>query len=111
MTTATFALLALSTLIFVGAASSGKAWALSSNNVAWLALTLALYTIGNLIMLRLIRDVGMSIALSLSAVIQLVAVNVVALSFFGERLSAIQTAGIVLAILSVAMITLGSARG
>jgi small multidrug resistance pump len=87
MTPFSLALLASSTMIFVGAASSAKAWALSANSVAWLALTLVLYTAGNLIMLRLIRDVGMSVALSLSAVVQLVAVNVVALAFFGERVS------------------------
>lgn len=99
-------LLVASTLIFIGAASSAKAWALSSNSFAWLAFTLALYTIGNLIMLRLIRDIGMAVALSLSAVIQLIAVNVVALAFFGERVSPVQAAGLVLAVVAVAMITL-----
>lgn len=111
MRPATVALLASSTIIFVGAASSAKAWALSANSVLWLSLTLALYTAGNLIMLRLIRDVGMSVALSLSAVVQLVAVNVVALAFFGERVSTVQAAGIALAIVAVAMITLSPTRG
>jgi small multidrug resistance pump len=100
-------LLAASTIVFVSAASAAKAWALSANSWAWLALTLVLYTVGNLIMLRLIRDVGMGAALSLSAIVQLVAVNVVALAIFGERVSAVQGAGIVLAIAAVAMITLG----
>ena len=104
------ALLAVSTVIFVSAASSAKAWALSANNIGWLALTLVLYTAGNLIMLRLIRDIGMGVALSLSAVVQLVAVNIVALAFFGERVSAVQAAGLLLAIVAVAMITLGPAR-
>jgi multidrug transporter EmrE-like cation transporter len=104
------AMLAASTLIFVSAASSAKAWALSANNIGWLALTLALYTAGNLIMMRLIRDVGMSVALSLSAVVQLVAVNVVALAVFGERVSSVQAVGLLLAIVAVAMITLGPSR-
>lgn len=103
-------MLAASTLIFVSAASSAKAWALSANNIGWLALTLALYTAGNLIMMRLIRDVGMSVALSLSAVVQLVAVNVVALAVFGERVSSVQAVGLLLAIVAVAMITLGPSR-
>jgi small multidrug resistance pump len=103
-------LLATSTIVFVGAASAAKAWALSANSWAWLAMTLVLYTVGNLIMLRLIRDVGMGAALSLSAIVQLVAVNVVALAFFGERVSAVHGAGIVLAIVAVAMITLGPAK-
>ncbi|MHB2265633.1 hypothetical protein [Aliihoeflea sp. PC F10.4] len=106
MTLSSFALLATSIMIFVGAASSAKAWALSANSIAWLALTLALYTIGNLIMLRLIRDVGMGVALSLSAVVQLVAVNVVAIAFFGERVTPVQMAGLVLAVIAVALITL-----
>jgi multidrug transporter EmrE-like cation transporter len=104
-------LLVSSTAIFVGAASSAKTWALSANSTAWLALTLALYTIGNLIMLRLIRDVGMGVALSLSAVVQLVAVNVVAFAIFGEKVSAAQATGLVLAIIAVAMIMLLPARG
>ncbi len=41
-------------------------------------------------MLRLVREFGMSVSFSLSAVIQLVAVNVVALVFFGERVKALQ---------------------
>ena len=70
-------------------------------------LTLVLYSLGNLVMLRLVREFGMSVSFSLSAVIQLVAVNVVALVFFGERVNALQATGIVLAIASVVLITLG----
>ncbi len=111
MTPVSAALLVTSTIAFICAASSAKAWALSENSLSWLALTLGLYTLGNLIMLRLIRDVGMGLALSLSAVVQLVAVNVVALAFFGERVSPVQAAGLVLAVVAVAMITLGPAKG
>lgn len=111
MTLSSALLLATSTAVFVSAASSAKAWALSANSTAWLALTLALYTLGNLIMLRLIRDVGMGVALSLSAVIQLVAVNLVAMAFFGERLTGLQSTGIVLAIIAVALITLAPGPG
>jgi glucose uptake protein GlcU len=100
--------LAVSTVIFLLAATSAKSWALQPG-VGKLVLTLALYTVGNLIMLRLIREFGMATAFSLSAVIQLVAVNVVALAYFGERLGAIQGAGVALAILAVALITLGPA--
>ena len=110
MTPTTALLLGSSTVIFVGAASSAKVWALSANSTGWLVLTLALYTIGNLIMLRLIRDVGMGVALSLSAVVQLIAVNVVALVFFAERVSAVQAAGLALAVIAVAMISLAPVR-
>lgn len=98
--------LGLSTVIFLLAATAAKAWALAPSN--WrLVLVLALYTVGNLIMLRLIRDFGMGVALSLSAVIQLVAVNVVAFAWFGERVDAYQAVGIFIAIVAVALITFG----
>ena len=72
------AYLGLSTLIFLFAASAAKAWTLTPT--MWrLALVLALYSLGNLVMLRLIRDFGMGVALSLSGVIQLLAVNAIAL--------------------------------
>jgi glucose uptake protein GlcU len=67
-----------------------------------------LYSLGNLVMLKLIRDFGMSVSLSLSAVIQLVAVNAIALFFFGEKLNALQASGVGLAIVAVALVTLGS---
>ena len=43
--------------LFIIAASSAKAWALSPSALR-LLLTLALYTAGNLLMLRLIRKLG-----------------------------------------------------
>lgn len=98
--------LGVSTVIFLLAATAAKHWALAPS-LGKILITLALYTLGNLIMLKLIRDFGMSISLSLSAVIQLVAVNAVALAFFGERLTAIQGVGVALAIVAVALVTLG----
>lgn len=56
MTLTSALLLATSTAIFVGAASAAKSWAMSANSSAWLVLTLILYTLGNVIMLRLIRE-------------------------------------------------------
>ena len=98
--------LGLSTVIFVLAASAAKTWTLAPSH--WrLALVLALYTLGNLIMLRLIREFGMGIALSLSAVIQLVAVNLVALVWFGEKLDPYQTVGVMAAVIAIALITVG----
>ncbi len=98
--------LGLSTIIFLIAATVAKQWALAPS-MGKLLLTLALYSAGNLIMLRLVREFGMSTSFSLSAVIQLVAVNLIALVWFGEKLATIQTAGILLAIVSVVLITIG----
>ena len=51
----------------------------------------------------------LSAAFSLTAVIQLVAINAVAILAFGERLGRIEAVGVALAIVSVALITLGPA--
>jgi hypothetical protein len=98
--------LGLSTVVFLLAATVAKYWALAPS-FSKLALTLALYCLGNLIMLRLIREFGMGISLSLSGILQLVAVNVIALAFFGERLNLLQAVGLVLAVVAVALVTLG----
>ena len=105
-----FVQLAFSTVIFLLAATVAKSWALAPG-MGKLVLTLLLYSAGNMVMLRLVREFGMASAFSLSAVIQLVAVNVIALSWFGERLSVMQGSGIALAILAVGLITLGPALG
>ena len=102
--------LGFATVIFLLAATVAKQWALAPG-LGKIVLALALYSLGNLIMLRLVRDFGMAIAFSLSAVIQLVAVNLIALAYFGERLGMVQGAGIALAVAAVAMITLGPAAG
>jgi hypothetical protein len=102
--------LGISTVIFLLAAAAAKWWGLSPT-IGKLVLTLVLYSAGNLIMLRLVREFGMASAFSLSAVIQLVAVNVIALAWFGERLSLMQGSGIVLAIVAVGLITLGPSVG
>ena len=101
-----FLQLGVSTLIFLGAATMAKQWALAPG-LGKLAFTLLLYSAGNLIMLRLVREFGMASSFSLSAVIQLVAVNLIALVVFGEKLAPIQSLGVVLAIVAVTLITLG----
>lgn len=98
--------LGISTVIFLLAATAAKQWGLAPS-LGKIVVTLALYSLGNLIMLRLIREFGMSVSFSLSAVIQLVSVNAVALVFFGERVNALQATGIVLAVAAVALIMLG----
>ena len=102
--------LAAACAIFIAAASVAKNWALSPAP-ALVALTLLLYAAGNLLMLRLIRSVGMATAFSLSSVLQLVAVNLVAILFYGERVGLAEGAGLVLAVLAVALISLGPRFG
>lgn len=59
-------------------------------------------------MLRLVREFGMARAFSLSAIIQLAAVNIIAMGVFGERLPPTQLTVITLAIFAVGLITSGS---
>ncbi|MDP3896821.1 MAG: hypothetical protein Q8Q62_09100 [Mesorhizobium sp.] len=98
--------LGVSTVIFLAAATMAKQWALAPG-LGKLVVTLALYSLGNLIMLRLVREFGMASSFSLSAVIQLVAVNLIALAVFGEKLAPIQSVGVALAIVAVVLITMG----
>jgi len=98
--------LGIATVIFLLAATVAKHWAVAPH-IGKVVLALALYSLGNLIMLRLVRDFGMATAFSLSAIIQLVAVNLIAIVYFGERLGYVQGAGVVLAVVAVAMITMG----
>jgi hypothetical protein len=100
--------LGISTTIFLIAAAVAKSWALSPG-IGKLLLTLLLYSAGNLIMLRLVREFGMASAFSLSAVIQLVAVNVIALAWFGEKVGLVQGSGILLAMVAVCLIIFGPA--
>ncbi len=74
--------------------------------VATLLLALALYTVGNLMMVRVMRFGGMAVAISLSAILQLVMANLLAIFGFGERPSMTQMAGIVLGVIAVALIIL-----
>lgn len=73
---------------------------------------LILYTLGNLMMLRLMREAGMTTAISLSAVLQLVLAAGVGLIVFHERPAPLQLAGIALGVVSVGLIlwSTGGAR-
>lgn len=99
-----FVQLCVATAIFIGAASSAKAWSVSPSG-GRLLFTLTLYVVGNLIMMRLLRQVGMGTAFSLTGVLQVVAVNLVAIFVFGERIGLMEGTGIVLAIIGVLLIT------
>ena len=75
------------------------------NSKIWvLLIALCLYTLGNLMMVRLMRESGMAVAISLSAVLQLVLASAVGLTLFGERPTVLQMAGIALGVLAVALI-------
>ena len=101
--------LGAATLAFLIAAALLRSYVETARLPAVLG-ALTLYTAGNLMMVRLMRDGGMAVAISVSAILQLVLANLVAMSVFGERPSATQAAGIALGVLAVALI-LWPARG
>ncbi len=80
-------------------------------STAVLILALALYTAGNLVMVRLMRESGMAVAVTVSAIIQLLMANLVALLLFGERPAATQLAGIALGIVAMALVLLPGRTG
>jgi multidrug transporter EmrE-like cation transporter len=110
MTVPAFLQLCVATAIFIGAASSAKAWSMSPS-FGRVILTLALYVLGNLLVMRLLRQIGMATAFSITAVLQLVAVNLVAIFVFGEKVGLAEGTGIVLAIAGVALITFAPYMG
>ncbi|MEP3439506.1 MAG: hypothetical protein ABJN75_22370 [Hoeflea sp.] len=90
-------------VIFMAAASSLRVY-VDRPSVWLLALAIGLYTAGNLMMVRVMRESGLAVAMSLSAVLQLVLINLIGLMIFGERPSTMQVGGITLGIVAVTMI-------
>lgn len=89
--------------IFLVAASSLRVY-VDRPSVWLLVLAIGLYTAGNLMMVRVMRESGLAVAMSLSAVLQLVLINLVGLMIFGERPTNMQFGGITLGIIAVTMI-------
>ena len=91
--------------IFIGGATASRAY-ITNNNMLVLILSLALYCVGNLMMVRLMREGGLGLAISASSIAQLVVVNVIAFIVFGERLSLQQLAGVGLGIVAMILMLL-----
>lgn len=88
---------------FIAANSVLRAYA-TSGHVLTLIGALGFFLIGNLMMVRLMRESGLALAVSISSVVQLVALALIGVLWFGERLTGLQMAGVVLGIVAVAMI-------
>lgn len=90
-------------VIFMAAASSLRVY-VDRPSVWLLVVAIGLYTAGNLMMVRVMRESGLAVAMSLSAVLQLVLINVIGLLIFGERPTNLQFGGIAVGIVAVTMI-------
>ena len=89
--------------VFVVANSVLRGYAASSY-VPTLLGALVLFTLGNLMMVRLVRESGLALAISISSVAQLVLISAVAVFWFGERPTPRQLAGMALGVAAVILI-------
>lgn len=94
--------ISISAVIFVSAATASRLY-VSTANMLWVLLSLTLYIVGNLIMIRLMREGGLGLAISISAIAQLVLANLIAFGFFEEKLSPVQMGGVALGLVAVTL--------
>ena len=100
---ATYLWLMASTAVFMAANSALKIYA--GGGTLWVLLgALALFCVGNTLMVQVMRGEGLGVAIVLSAIFQMVAITLLAAVAFGERLAPPQWAGLALGIVAVAMI-------
>jgi small multidrug resistance pump len=90
---------------FMSGASLSRVY-VATGRLPVLILGLAIYTLGNIIMVRLMRETGLGPAMSLSTISQLIVINAIAVVVFGERPAAVQVVGIGFGLLAVALILL-----
>jgi glucose uptake protein len=92
--------------LFVTGASLLRIY-VSDSRMFILLIALAIFTVGNILMVRLMRETGgLGPAISLATVGQLIAANVIAFLFFGERPGTLQILGIGLGVVAIALILL-----
>ena len=89
--------------VFITANAVLKSYA-ESGQIAVLIGALALFCLGNLMMVRVMRESGLGVAVAISSVVQLVLIGVVAYAVFGERPTAMQLTGMALGVVAVALI-------
>ncbi len=94
--------LSASMVAFLSAATASRTY-IATSNILFLLLSLGLYCVGNLMMIRLMREGGLALAISISAVVQLLLINLIAFTFFGERLSTPQMLGVATGVISMAL--------
>ena len=89
--------------VFITANSVLRAYV--TNSHLWVLLgALVLFSIGNLMMVRLMRESGLAVAISVSSIVQLVMIGLVAWFIFGERPTGMQIAGMALGVVAAAML-------
>lgn len=103
MTGLSFLWLGAATAVFVAANAVLKVYA-ANGQLPVLIGALALFCVGNWLMVQVMRLNGLGLAIALSAIFHLVAISVMAIIVFGERPTGLQLAGMALGCVAVAMI-------
>ena len=98
-----FLWLGLATAVFVGANAVLKVYAVKGGFPVLIG-ALALFCVGNFLMVQVMKANGLGLAIALSAIFQLVAISVMAIFVFGERPTGLQLAGMAVGCMAVAMI-------
>ena len=97
------AYLAGSTAVFMAANATLKTYAQKGG--PWVLVgALALFCLGNYLMVRVMRENGLGLAIALSLIFQLIAITAMAFFYFGERPSPLQAAGLALGVVAITMI-------
>lgn len=103
MNAMSFVWLSAATAVFVAANAVLKVYA-TKGQPPILIGALAMFCVGNWLMVQVMKANGLGLAIALSAIFQLVAISVMAIFVFGERPTGLQMAGMALGIVAVAMI-------
>ena len=103
MNAITFLWLGAATAVFVAANGVLKTYAVKGGLPVLLG-ALALFCVGNWLMVQVMKANGLGLAIAVSAIFQLVAISVMAVVVFGERPTGLQLAGMALGCVAVAMI-------
>jgi small multidrug resistance pump len=97
------AYLGASTAVFMAANATLKTYAVKGG--PWMLVgALALFCLGNYLMVRVMRENGLGLAIALSLIFQLIAITTMAFLWFGERPTGLQLAGLALGVVAITMI-------
>jgi small multidrug resistance pump len=100
-----YVVLAIAISIFLTAASMSRIYS-TDGRLFIVVIAMVLYVIGNLLMIKIMREMGLGLAISIATFAQLILINVVAFLFFEERPAPMQMAGLILGAISMALILL-----
>jgi len=92
-----------STVVFMAANATLKTYAVKGGPLILIG-ALALFCLGNFLMVRVMRENGLGLAIALSLIFQLIAITLMAFLWFGERPAGLQLAGLALGVVAITMI-------